>query len=1071
MSDVPDDELVPGLPRVVVERLRTELGARAEKVLGCLRTAAALVAQAEADVSGLRLAESAAYNLREALNHVVEGQDAAEGGLRAVVGAWRRFKDQTAVPGVDAAAARDELDQVLNRVAADESRASYYVRRLVAYLQYRAGVSPLDPPGDPVSEYGELRDKASTAVHDELALAEAETLLARTVAWFIRVFTPPDQVAGAIRTLAAQPWSGPEQIAELKRLATVDHHLRLFFSEITDPAWLEPLHQAGVAHLPSRNAPWPVAALLAGLGKTSPEAVAALLKCLLVDTAAIAKHERAAARFELLRIATQLDPPAHGVVVEVVRQHSDVPSVRSLSVNAALKADAADSAVLGVADAVLNHFRRFGDGDRYHAVTILDQLQAGVTADNVADRTRMLAGKTRRLARSDDARYVLLGIEALTVHPGEHPEPLLLFAHHLARILSKARQWCVPTSKQLEWLGEMQGEVGERLRGHALAGASDVPVTDKIAHIAGRLSSSTATAEDLALVTDILSYPPAPGDLAAWAGALGTPSPAPADGADQIPRDWARAWRWAAVLPASVLTAWRDAIDYVSGFHGAPDPQALTGDRPPRWVFRYGRSPYNAEELSARPPLETAALVAAWEPDAESERQMFGHLELARTLEEVVKANPAEWSAAPQDVVTALGQPLYIEHYFRALTEQAADIVPQAPAVLAAALAQPPAGGGQAADQDTEEAPYREDWQKVVLDLAKALANKDGDLAASLNDLWERALTAVRSVPESDIGLLFADNDPLTSAINRTWGHGLQTVLALAAWEFRSHGTVRPEFEQTLNAVIGTVGSAGLEFRAILASHRPLLEAIAATWLEAHAAALFREGTLAQETFDLTVKWSQPTTWLYREFTDELFGAALRGVDNAIRLIVVAALHEVEGYDLDTVINRLGKGTAALATAAEDAAFLVQDAEPDSPHITFAIRFWTLLLDTGRAKIPAQALTGLGRWAFVDNVDDDQWAYLTARTLDATDGRVDDPISVADRAARLPPSSTSRSILLRLLDNGEPWERHHAAIKALDVLRACTTQPADDSFRRLRTRLIDLGHHEATTINPPDTTE
>src|SRR5580704_908993 len=58
VSDVPDDELVPGLPGVVVERLRAELGARAEKVFGCLRTAAALVAQAEADVSGLRLAES-----------------------------------------------------------------------------------------------------------------------------------------------------------------------------------------------------------------------------------------------------------------------------------------------------------------------------------------------------------------------------------------------------------------------------------------------------------------------------------------------------------------------------------------------------------------------------------------------------------------------------------------------------------------------------------------------------------------------------------------------------------------------------------------------------------------------------------------------------------------------------------------------------------------------------------------------------------------------------------------------------------------------------------------------------
>ena len=169
-----------------------------------------------------------------------------------------------------------------------------------------------------------------------------------------------------------------------------------------------------------------------------------------------------------------------------------------------------------------------------------------------------------------------------------------------------------------------------------------------------------------------------------------------------------------------------------------------------------------------------------------------------------------------------------------------------------------------------------------------------------MTGVYHRPPRTTITARETDVGLLFADHDPLASAINRTWGHGLQTVLALAAWEFRRHENVRPEFEQTLNAVIGMVGSVGLEFRAILASHRPLLEAIAATWLEAHATALFREGTLAQETFDLTVKWSQPTPWLYREFTDELFGAALRGTDNAIRLIVVAALREVEGYDLES---------------------------------------------------------------------------------------------------------------------------------------------------------------------------
>jgi hypothetical protein len=294
-------------------------------------------------------------------------------------------------------------------------------------------------------------------------------------------------------------------------------------------------------------------------------------------------------------------------------------------------------------------------------------------------------------------------------------------------------------------------------------------------------------------------------------------------------------------------------------------------------------------------------------------------------------------------------------------------------------------------------------------------------------------------------------------------------VLALAAWEFRNHKTIRPEFEQTLDAVTETAGSVGLEFRAIFASHRPLLEGIARAWLEAHATALFRHGPLAQETFDLTVKWAKLTTWLYHEFPAELFDAALRGADNAVRHIVIAALHEVDGYEFDILIKRLSKDPAVLAAAAEDAAFLMQEGEPDSPRLAVAIRFWTLLLDTDRAKVPAQALTGLGRWAFVNNVDDDQWARLTARTLHATGGRINNAISVADRAARIPPSSTSRDILCRLLDNNEPWERHHAATQAIDVLRASTTQPPDDSFQGLRTRLIDLGHHQASTITPPDT--
>jgi len=78
-------DVVPGLPVAVAQRIRQDLGKSAEKIISCLRTAADLIAQAGLDGRGLRFAESAAYNLREALDAVVQGKDAAAGGLDAVL--------------------------------------------------------------------------------------------------------------------------------------------------------------------------------------------------------------------------------------------------------------------------------------------------------------------------------------------------------------------------------------------------------------------------------------------------------------------------------------------------------------------------------------------------------------------------------------------------------------------------------------------------------------------------------------------------------------------------------------------------------------------------------------------------------------------------------------------------------------------------------------------------------------------------------------------------------------------------------------------------------------------------
>lgn len=249
------------------------------------------------------------------------------------------------MPDCDIDVARSDLFAVLRRIAADDSRESLHERKLLEYLRYRAGLSSESRQGDPISEYRDLRNEANEGLHDKIALAQVASLQARVVAWFVRVFTPPEQVVEAIRALASQPWRGHDQIVGFTRLATSDHHLRLLFAEIIDPAWLRPLRDAGIAQPPTPGTPWPVDGLLGGLAKSNPEAVADLVELLLADMRVRAKEEWGAAAFELLRFAFQLGPAGHTTVAEVARQHSQLDNVRSLAVHFALGVAPSDPVV------------------------------------------------------------------------------------------------------------------------------------------------------------------------------------------------------------------------------------------------------------------------------------------------------------------------------------------------------------------------------------------------------------------------------------------------------------------------------------------------------------------------------------------------------------------------------------------------------------------------------------------------------------------------------------------------------------------------------------------------------
>lgn len=576
----------------------------------------------------------------------------------------------------------------------------------------------------------------------------------------------------------------------------------------------------------------------------------------------------------------------------------------------------------------------------------------------------------------------------MTAELGDERGYVVRVTHYLVRLLSRARELGVPTSELLAWTDKIPGVIGERITCRILTEAGDVPLQDKISHITLRLASSTATGDDRDLVDNVLSGDPEPEMLEGWGSALGTPSGAPQDPAAMPPEDWARAWRWSLVLPEVVLAQWQEPIAQVTARHGSPDPEALDRRLELPGMLT-GQSAHSEDELAALPVLEAAELVASWRPDATSDWRLVGARELARTLEAVVKADPDGWSTDPIAVVTALREPVYALHYLRALTDKAAETAPHASTILdAAELVRTARWEPTILGQDDFD--FEPDWHNVetaTVDLAAALANNDGNLAGHLGTAWTWALDCIDRTPGTDDSESSLDGqDALFRAINNSRGRGLQAVLALAGWELRNAGTIRPDFTQVLDDVARVSGRIGMEYRAILAERRVFLEAVAPTWLEGNDTTLFSDDESGRETFDLTLKYARPTRWFYSHFCDELFAAARRRADHAVAWLLVGALNEEDGYALDAIIEGLRGDTAALAEAANEIAFLVQSNEADAPQLAIAVEFWRALLEADRRVVPADGLRSLGRWAFVTGLSDEVWLQLTIQTLELTGG-------------------------------------------------------------------------------------
>ncbi len=1075
-DDAADASAVPdGLPRVVADQIVKDLEC-GPKAIECLRTAARLIAEARQDQTGLRLVESAAYNLREALDAVGAGQTAGPSGMPAVKEAYERYRLASSGPGADEVAALRRLAGDLGRLDADGDLLDQRTRAVLAWLETRTGIKPLPGDDDPSHQLSVLRRKVNGTLHDSGTLPLVAGFYDDAIAWFIRVFTPPDERVQAIVELARTPFTGLAQVAVLRtRIAYNAHHLVRFLSEVRDPAWLDALFDDGLIRPPRDGEPWPITALISGSGGIAPASTVSLLERLRIATAGADPEAVLALDRNVIQLCLRLGPDAHDLVGAIVQKRPKDHWVQRIAVYIAKDADPAAPIQVTVADAVIG-----GDTTSdasYQTRTMAGLLVDGLNLDNAPARFRLLALKLTRLASEPSVRVSPPGIAALNTPAGDEDlrEELLILTERFANAIGTWRDLGLPTSDLLDLVTPIPGDVGERIVCRVLTDAPDVSREAKIAHLCVRVASLTSTGDDRDLLADL-------GDLAAdeiarLAAAFGPPSPAPEPdehGYVATPPDWARAWRWSMVLPSAVLCGWEAAIAAVTERHGTPDEASLSS-RAPRFPSARPESPYTSEQLSALPPIEAAELVAAWRIEPDTGVWGSSVYELGSALESAIAADVANWSADPVGVVTALREPAYIQRYLRVLEKNsnalAGSIGPIMDAV--ALIRTEPWTPAQITRSRADPDVVWSELGRPIVEMVGAFANAEADLGTHLDLAWHITEELARALPD-DLPPLpetrdsEVHDDAFGRAINRTYGQALETAISLGWLGHRRDRLTSPRFADLLDWVLTVPGSVGAELRSVLAAFRPVLEHSAREWLDRRHGDLFG-GELGEVTFEVTLKYSRPTTWLYENYRTRIAAAALAGVPNAVALPLIGYLWEIDRFTIPSILGSYKSSVDVLRQTAEEIASLVQDAKVDDPMLARALAFWDGMLDGAGSTVPKSALTGAGRWVFVGAVPSEELIARLDRTTEQTGGHIELATEVADRCRETQPSEAGLRILRRVQGHGEPWEKDHVGRVGVEALAAASGHGLGTEFNGLRDRLIELGFHAAADIDSEPT--
>ncbi|MDA8438296.1 MAG: hypothetical protein M0Z51_05455 [Propionibacterium sp.] len=1038
----------------VIDRLVVEHEDAGRRVVEFLATARALLLRPSV---GPRVGQGVAYCVREALGSITALGGTGDLGRwrelsRRAVDAKTRYERAQELPETadDAPKALTDLLGTVRDIEEYHQSEGRRRQRLIASIVDRTGGKPHQAGERIVSEFLDVLELANGAVHANAEFTDPSALYDRAITVLVSLYEPPATRFEELETLATVADPGDDAVARLRAHVIPPPHLRRFLQALRSTRWLEVLTETGILDPPTGRAPWPGFAAVEVLVSIDPTGLVAWLECLYARC-----RNNDAQVWQIMRAAHDVGQAADDLVCRILAEHVANSAVRDLALSILLHRPASDTLVQDIADHLLND-----RGDNLWAVQqVAGAVVRGIDVENGSSRLRLLTLKLK----SPGPEAVQWQWQWLTfAERGSIADRSIADAHTRIDVLiaavaaaAAAVRDAAGTDAVLGGLERLPTELLGRMRSWLLA--TD-PATEPVM-MAAELSASIAVrgpcADDLTMLDRVVEALPPEEYLPGWTQALG-PAPVNEQVGEMISDArmgpaWFRAYAWLGILPEGVRGAWAAPFAVLCQAFGEPSRDALVARQPVEGGAM--KSPFEVGELAAMEPRDAASTIGRWRPDPE--QFMVGPRELARTVQAVVAADPARWLANPIEIATALREPIHIDHYISGATDavRAEATVDAARLMDLVDLVQ--CDPWPATAMGSPEWDYDADWSScrdAAIRLLRAMADKSVGYAGRDDRAWVTIRAATSGPPDLTPTI---DGDPLTAAINHPPTKALEAAISFLAFQIRANSSSPPDVLEHLERLLAVGGAHGASIRAIIASRLGYLVNAVPGWVNAVEPTLLGDAApegLAQLTIDLAVRWGGPNRWLLEHHRSMVYDAVKRGVNNALKHVLIGYLWQCAGYSFDQTLDFLDSTPGRVSDAGEALGRMLREAPADL--VAPAVALWAPVLQSSSKR----SLRGFGWFSEVSAIDDCEWSDLTLRTMRAGSGPIAWSHGIAKRIAGMDPTRTTLAILDDLIRRPEnEWDGHSSAEVASETLQRAERLRDTVEYRRLHTALAERG--------------